>query len=350
MTKKIFLLAIFVVVFTLGANAKTLHLSNYSNGADTVDDTVAFQQAVEDLKQAGGGTLIVDDGTWYLSSMINMSTSQNYVSLRIQGTKGSVIQLSANAWVAGFYAGNVNQIEFVDLIITGKPGVQYDVSYLIYVLYTSQLKITGCQFMGLRAKQSLIYIGNVDAKIEDTLFHGVGADQAVIYGSSAVEGLTVENSQFYDYGNLRNTYQSKCGASAWIQVDGNHNAPVNGHQPYVRVSRSRFDEAARVGIKIANITDVMVANCYFNVSGTLNGTGIELTNVAHGLVEASGFGYPNSAHPALKLKDASNVRISRLKFGDAIYFADLDDSSNVRIEYCPECEVPNAVRRIPSQK
>lgn len=350
MIKKLFLLAIFVLVFTIGASAKTLHLSDYSNGTDMVDDTTAFQQAVDDLKQAGGGTLIVDDGTWYLSSMINMTTNQNYVSLRIQGTKGSVIQFSANPWVVGFYAGNVNQVEFLDLVITGKPGVQYDASYLIFVLYTSQLKISGCQFMGLRAKQSLIYIGNVDARIENSLFHGVGADQAVIYGASSVEGLVVENCQFYDYANLRNTYHSKCGALAWILVEGNLNAPVNGHQPYIKVIQSRFDEAARVGIKVTNIADVTVTNCYFNVSGALNGTGIELTNVAHGVVEASGFGYPNTAHPALTVKNASNVRVSRLRFGNSIYFADLDESSNVRVEYCPECEGPNAARRIPSQK
>lgn len=68
--------------------AATVNLKDYATPNDGQDDSAGFQKAVDDLKKAGGGTLLIGEGTWDLSSGVNLVTNGDNVSFLLQGDKG----------------------------------------------------------------------------------------------------------------------------------------------------------------------------------------------------------------------------------------------------------------------
>jgi hypothetical protein len=135
---KLALLPIILGVLCLSSYAKTLNLNDYAVPSDDQDDSVGFQRAIDDLKAAGGGTLIINSGDWNLNSGLNLATYGNYVSYLIQGDKGSTIKVNLNANDNGFYVGNVNQIELRDLVFVGDSTRDYDVGNLFWAANTAK--------------------------------------------------------------------------------------------------------------------------------------------------------------------------------------------------------------------
>jgi hypothetical protein len=335
MTKNLTLLAVFLVLSVV-AEAKTVKLADYATPNDNIDDSTGFQRAIKVLEPEGG-TLIVDGGTYILNQTVRFQQFGNYVSYKILGDKSSVLKMGGYPNNEGFVIGNVNQMEFRDLIFLGDAAVFYDTIYVIYSAYTNKLVVDGCQFFGLRASHSLIWVLNVDAEIKNTDFEGSGATNAVIYGAAAVMGLTVSNVQFRDYGSHRNGYYGKAGALYWIGVFSVDGRPKDYSSPYVNITRARFDEGAGVAIAVQNVSQVDINHCHFNLSGIDGSRGIDFDHVTNGVVTNSDFGYTTNRRPALKVKNGSIIDVSRLQLDRAVYFADIDSSSEVNVTSCEPC-------------
>jgi len=333
-TIKILLILLLVV---MAAEAKTVKLSDYATPNDGNNDTTGFQNALDAVRTNGGGTVIVPEGTWELRSQLDMIGSNNFVSYLILGEKGAILRIDGGQNDLIFYGGNINQIEFRDLIFVGNTSDTYDASYLGYFAYTLQLKVTGCQFYGVRAKNNLFRTENVDAVYENNQFGGSCADDSTLYANSAVEGLTAIENIFYDYGNFKATYYSKVCGGAFIKVDGASSSAVNAQAPRVIVDRSRFDEGVPIAVNITNVPDVTIENSGFNVSGVTGGTGIKLNNVDFGLIQGCSFGYTSNSRAALTLVSGTSIKAARLKFGGGVYFASIDGTSSAITEQCPAC-------------
>lgn len=328
---KTIIATLILLLGSLIISAKTVTLSNYCTPDDNTDDAACFQTAINALKANGGGTLIVDEGTWDLQDPILLGDTNNYVSYLIKGDKGSILKIQASQTETIFYGGNTNQVEFRDLIFVGSSNT-YDAQYLGYFLYAQQLKVTGCQFYGIRAKWALWRTENIDVVYENNQFGGSCGDVSAIYANEAMEGMVVRESTFFDYGNLKADYHSKVCGAAWITVDGAENSAVNGHAPRVLITQSRFDEGPPTAIAIKHVPDVTVSQCAFTMGLT---TGIWMKNVAQGVVESSQFGHNDV--PALTLISGSVVQVNRLRFADGATFADIDGDSTANIGYCPDC-------------
>jgi len=329
------LLSLFLFL-TFTANGKTVRVADYATPNDGLDDSGDFQLAINNLRNGGGGTLEIGNGTWFLKDGLNLTSATNYVSYLIKGDKGAIIQVDAGQSANIFYAGNVNQLELKDLVFIGS-GETYDVGRIALTNFTEKVKVSGCQFYGIRAKEEMFWLGNVDAEFEHTQFAGSTGDNAVIYGYENLKSLTVDNVNFVDFGNFGINYYSKVGASAWIKVEGLASQPTNFNAPSVTVNRSRFDEGATRAVWIKNIPDVAITNIAVNVSGITDGAGVIFDNVPYGIIEGSTFGYTANVRPAVRLLNNSNARVSRLKFGGGVYFADIDGTSAARVSYCPMC-------------
>lgn len=319
----------------------TVKLSDYAVPDDGENDAVGFQNAVNDLKANKGGTLIVDGGVWNLDSMVNFSTpGNNYISYKVIGDGGSVIKLGLGQSGIGFYAGNTNQITLDNLIFTGDDSTAgYDCNFVLLSTYSEKTTIKNTQFFGIRAKHSLIYAGNTDMVIENTQFAGNASDTANVYGAFDLRGLTIENTDFRDYGNFLDKYYSKTpqGVTAWIMVERDAQTAVNYYAARVRLTDLRLDEGAKYGISIKNVPHVTADALRINVSGILNSAGIVLDNVKYADVKDSVFGYTTNSRPAIKLSNHTNVKATRLTFGNNVYFAELDITSSVDTALCAEC-------------
>src|SRR4029453_6212729 len=87
-----------------------------------------------------------------------------------------------------------------------------------------------------------------------------------------------------------------------------------------------------------SVDDVTISNCAFNLSGLENASGVLLDNVGRASIQTSSFGYTTFKRPALTLLNPPTDVVTRLIFGNGVFFATTDDTSEARITYCPACE------------
>jgi polygalacturonase len=327
-------------------SAKTVNLSDYATPNDGQDDSPGFQDAINDLKESAGGTIVVTEGRWDLKGQINILYSLT-ASVKIVGSKGAVIapHLAPNQIL--FYMGNLNQFEMRDLIFVGDGMAQPDLGYLLYTNYVDQTKILGCQFYGLWAAESLIFIGNSDAVIEDSLFHGIASRVANV---SAVNfrGLTVSSTQFIDYGNYAGGYYSKTpyGNPTWIKLEGNASSLTANalSQRGVIISDVRFDEGARYAVDATNVSFLTVRRVMTNVSGMGDSTGIRMSNVGYATIEQSKFGYAAEPRPAVTALNNTRVLLNGLLVGNGVYHGAKDQTSEIHFDerFCTNCTILQA--------
>jgi hypothetical protein len=117
----------------------------------------------------------------------------------------------------------------------------------------------------------------------------------------------------------------------------------------VTISNSRFDEGAPAAIHAKNVPFVDIKAINVNVAGTSVGVGILLDNVKYAQIKLSGFGYSPSARPAVKAINNSTVEAAGLRFGNGVYFADIERNTKLYMEKCIECAQPDFVRIISAQ-
>jgi hypothetical protein len=339
---KIISALIMTILCCICISAKTVNLADYTTPSDGQNDSEGFQNAINDLKETGGGTVLITDGRWDLKNGINIVYSIP-VSIRIVGTKTAVLAPHIPSNEALFNVGNLNQFELRDIVFVGDNTSAPDFGSLLVSSYVDQTKVTGCQFYGLRAAGSLIHVGNTDAVIEDNLFHGIASGVANIT-AEYFRGLTVSHSQFIDYGNLMGAYYSKTpyGNPAWIKIDGGNVGTADAlSQRAVIIRDVRLDEGAKYGIDAKNLSYLNVRGVMNNVSGMGGSAGIKMSNVEYATIEQSKFGYPEAARPALLALNNSKVLVSGLSVSQGVYFGEKDQTSEIHFDerFCDNCTV-----------
>ena len=308
---------------------------------DNIDDSNSIQEAVYKLQTQGGGTLVFPEGVWDVRREIDFSTSNNYISYKLLGDKGSEIVVSAGPEATVFYFGNQNQVIVENLIITGKKAPASDMidcKYLFYFDNVSQRFLRGMEIYGVFATGALVYTGTGTTVIENSIFGGNGTHNASVVAFNS--SLSVINTNFIDYANYKDEHFSKTyvNGGAWIKTDSNSVVEDAYGQRVVRITDSRFDEGARIAIQIANAAHVAISGINVNVSGMDDARGIELSNVENAEINFSWFGLTTVARPAIVALNRTTLEITALKFGAAVYFADIDSTSAVSAKFCPQCE------------
>lgn len=341
---KVYYLLLILIAFTFvsTAEARTVKLSEFATPTDGEDDSLGFQNAIKRLKESGGGVLLVDEGTWDIRRPIDIYSNVRYSSIVIRGENDAVLDVRLGAYDTLFYAANLQRFEIRNLIFVGDRERQIDASRLIASHYVGQTIISGSQFSGVHTRESMIQFIHTSALVENCLFGGLATegDMAVIEGRDYYT-LDIRNSQFIDYAHYLDSVWSKTpwNSGAWIKAfHTNDDPPVNAlGQGIMRVENSHFDEGVPYGIDLKNVDHFLAQGLVFNVQGSDIGTGIRFDNVAYGEVKMSKFGYSPNTRPALTILNNSRVKSIALKFGNGVYFADVDGSSTALIEECREC-------------
>jgi len=307
-----------------------LKLSDYATPNDNLSDSADFQQAVDDLETAGGGTLRVTEGIWDFDAMIDLTTFSNANnSIVIKGEKGAVIKPDLSGSTILFYAGNQNQFSLENLVIVGDGNSSNsDAGYILYSNNVNQTRIIGCQFFGLKVTESVVYFGNTDGVIRDSLFYGTASIDAVVHAEN-YRGLTVSDSEFLDYGHLNGTYYSKTpeGNANWIKL--NVTSPIvnaTGLRQTL-IQNTRFDEGATYAINADGITYLQVTGITDNVANVNGAAGITLNNVKYSEVKMSSFGYATNARPAIQAFNNSTVYVDAVWLGASVFYGQRDQGS-----------------------
>jgi hypothetical protein len=320
---------IFTVLLLVSAvSAGGVNLADYTTPNDGLDDSPGFQKAIADLP--AGGTIIVGAGTWNLNSPVSFVTYTNSNnSYTIKGQKGAVIKPDLTPWQTLFVSGNQNQINFEDLLVIGdeNPGDD-DFDKFLYVAYTSQLRIKGCQFIGLKSRSSLIFVANTDAVIRDTLFMGLASGDGVLRTDES-KGLSVIDSEFFDYAAYNGAYYSKTpsGNPAWIKVTATKSNTNAMAQRGLFLNNVRFDEGARHAVIAIGTTYVQANSVMVNVPGIDGSGGVYLSDVKYAEIKASHFGYSQYPRPAVKAFNNTVVSIDAVSLGDKVFYGTRDQSS-----------------------
>jgi hypothetical protein len=348
--KRFFLIIALITVTSLFSQARTVRLDDYGTPDDNQDDSSAFQQAVDDLSGSGGGTLVVSEGTWDVKNTINLvNPATNITSVRISGNKGAILMLALNEEKTFLYIGNGVQVELFGLIMLPKNmNPVFDAGYILTAAYTGQTMIQNCAFLGLMVKYDLIKISNTDLIVEKSIFGGNAAGGAQIHGVD-FSGLTVRDTVFLDYYQYHDTYYSKTphNGGMWIKAENTTMPAVNAMTTKaVTISNSRFDEGAPVAIYAKNTPFVDITDVNINVAGIASGIGIYLDNVKYAQIKLSGFGYSPAERPAVKAVNNSTVEVVGLRFGNGVFFAEIERNTKLYMEKCLECAAPDFVRII----
>lgn len=327
--KKLTTTILLLLIFCFCVSAKTVSLDDYSClPDDTTDDAPCVQEAADDLPD--GGVVLFPEGRWRIETAINLVQNDNYISFQFRGDKGAVLDLAASDSTTLFYAGNLNQLSFKELIWLGTPEATYDAEYLIYSVYTTQTLIEDNQFFGIRVKEHLIYAGNSDVVIRGNQFEG-NASISNIYGANNLRSLIVENNTFIDYANFKNEFLTKTfhGNEAWILIDRTTDAASNASSPYVAIRNNRFDEGAYYAVKAFNLQSLEITNAMNNVG--ING-GVYLSNVKRAWITSSAFGYNANPVPAVTALNGTTAILDNVTLGGGVFYYTKDGTSSVIIK------------------
>lgn len=348
--KKLLILVAIIGISTLVSQARTVRLADYGTPNDNLDDSIGFQQAVDDLAGSGGGTLVIGEGIWNVENGINLvNPSNNLTSIRISGNKGATLKLAVNEERTFLAIGNGIQAELSGLIIIPKNmGDVYDAGYFLTSAYTGQTIIQNCNFLGLYMKYDLISTGNTDLIIEKTIFGGNAANGSQVHVKN-FGGATIRDTLFLDYYQLQDVFYSKTplNTGSWIKAENDSMPGVNAMSAKaITISNSRFDEGAQVAINIRNCPFVDITDIHVNVSGISGGTAVRLDNVKYAQIKMSGFGFSSTPRPAVTAINNSTVEAVGLMFGNNVYFANMERTTKMYMEKCIECGKPGFVTTI----
>lgn len=347
-TKKIFLLfcLLIIPISTFAIESRPEDFGAIPN--DGLDDSAAIQSAIDSVLSEGGGTIIFPSGKLNVNNLLRFVPT-DYIGgeVKLQGNRGSLVEVSVGSGGIAFYAGNLNVFTFEDLVIIGKNVPDgnpqfYDARYVVFATYVQQTNIIRSQFYGLGTPSNgaVIYLANTDGKILDSQFDGsLGQypDGAVIMAENS-RGLTVSRSTFIDYANFREGYISKTTSftGSWIKVKGGLPLNANGIRRVV-VEDSRFDEGAAIAVSVENVPWVYLTGNSVNLNSASPGRGIYLKDVDHAKVEQSWFGYTTEARPALDLLNVKALEVTSLKFGGGVFFWRKQNVLSTSVRFCEQC-------------
>lgn len=344
---------LFLIISILFLNAYALAVESRPEnfGAipnDGIDDTEAVQSAINEIISVGGGNVIFPSGKLEIHGIIRIvPTAFIGGEVKLQGNRGSIVEVSTGAGGLAFYAGNLNVFTIEDLVIIGKnvPAEDpefFDAQYVVFSSYVQQTNIIRCQFYGLAVPNegAVIYFGNTDGKVLDSQFDGsLGQypDGAVIMAEN-MRGLTVSRTTFLDYANFHGEFLSKTPSftGSWIKVKGGLPLNANGMRRVV-VEDSRFDEGAATAVSVEDVPWVYMTGNSVNVNGAEPGRGIFLKNIDHAKIEQSWFGYSPHARPALFLQNVKAIEIVSLKLSNGVYFWKKENVLSTSIKFCDQC-------------
>lgn len=340
---------------TKPASAPIFNLADFDPVGDGVaDDGPAFQRALDAVAEAGGGTLFIPEGLYFIATPVVEDFSGIVgASVVIQGVPSDTLpappdalgeQLSQSLDLASeiipatgsvesaFTLTNLDQLTIEHLAFTGRESVITDAYVTLNLADITKARIHHCEFYGISTFGALADQGggNViratrsDLSIDQTSVLGCTANSggyAPIVQNVTWKGFSISNSIFIDYG--QRSFFSKMGLGAplsWINIAGAAPRTPESSRREVVIRDTFLDEGGWIGITaypqfwgtpIEFIDLIYISGLKLNVSN-MGTAGHQFYNVGNVLIENSVYGWSHNTTAAVDFNQSENVILDQL--------------------------------------
>lgn len=296
-----------------------LDLRDYGAVAnENTDDGPALQRALDALAAAGGGTLIVPPGRYVIASPTarNFNDVSSAIVLRGVGSSSQLV-LKGGSEVTSLLIGGIESVLFENLVFVGVPGVYPDVKTAVRINYCLVATFRNCHFYGIgcaAADGGVVFAETSDLHLERCAFRGCTGSSSNGTPVVALQnwlGLTVEDTEFIDFGTLNGVGHSKtsqASSAAWVGVGSTPPLRSTANQRGVLLRNVRMDEGAQFGLYVrpnepsAVIENLNIQGLMVNVSHIFpRAAGMVVDKVNHLTVRDSFFGFTTSEREAINL-------------------------------------------------
>jgi len=335
------------------ASTQTLNLADFGATGDGVaDDGPAFQNAVNALADAGGGTLFVPAGRYLIASPVIKDFSGSNASVTIQGVPSDTMpapptatgdQLSLSLDLVSeiipatgsvdsvFTLSNLHDLTVEHLAFTGRESEISDAYVTLNFSDITSATIYHCEFYGIstfglvagQGGGNLIRAVRSDLTIQQSSVLGSTANSgayAAIVENVDWKGFTISNSVFIDYG--QRSFYGKMGLGApisWINFGTQADKTPESPRREIVVKDTFLDEGGWIGITAYpqrweppfEIDLLYIFGLKMNVSN-FGTAGNQLFDVKNVLIENSHYGWSHSTGAAVDIYRSRHAILDQL--------------------------------------
>lgn len=296
-------------------------------GDGKTDDSPALQAALDAMAQAGGGTLLVPPGRYALATPVREVFSNKASAITIRGVdSASQFLIKSGLATQNIRFDDLGRLVLSHLTFVGSPGERNDATVTIFISYCSQATIEYCSFYGISTVDwsvgAVVYAHNTDLRVQNSAFLGCTGNST--NGSSVVVsdqwmGLTITDTDFFDWGMLNGTYHSKTGISspyAWVSVKTPTRLSDATSQNVVQLRGVRMDEGALFGFACnpssdgPRVAQVLLSGLRINVSSMGGAAGVFIMRANQVDIDHSWMGFNAYSRSAIRVEDAGNVMLN----------------------------------------
>jgi hypothetical protein len=268
-------------------------------GDGAADDSPALQAALDALAEAGGGTLTVPEGTYKLATPVSKSFFNVASTVIIRGHgAASVLHIASGASTTNIRLAKLESLLVENVTFVGTPGVSTDAQVAFAVDSVQKATFRRTDWFGVASAEAGGAVLRAEFSallVENSAFRGCAGFYPTSVPVIRIDGwrtVSVRDTEFIDYGTLRDTYHSKTvqGVFAWILL----NEPRQPNERVASFSNVFMDEGAFYGILSAQSVHpavIRVSGITQNVNGTSLGAGVSIRGAAHATVSSSYFGF-----------------------------------------------------------
>src|ERR1051325_1649998 len=323
-----------------------------ANGDGVTDDGPAFQSALDALAEAGGGTLFVPGGRYFIASPIIKDFSGSNASITIQGVPSDTMpapptatgdQLSftldlvseiipaTGSVDSAFSLSNLHDLTVEHLAFTGRESEITDAYVTLNFSDITAATIYHCEFYGIST------FGLVAGEGGGNVIRAVRSDltiqQSSVLGSTANsgayagvvknvdwKGFTISNSIFLDYG--QGAFYGKMGLGAplsWINFGNQADKTPESPRREIVVKDTFLDEGGWIGITAYpqrwdppfEIDLLYISGLKMTVSN-FGTAGNQLYDVKNVLIENSHYGWSHNTGAAVDIYRSGHAILDKL--------------------------------------
>jgi hypothetical protein len=329
------------------SGAVSLNLADFHPVADGVtDDGPVFQLAINALAQAGGGTLLVPAGKYFIGTPVIKDFSGVNGPIIIQGVPSTKMPAPPSSEGEGLAAGlalttdvtpatgndasaftfkNAKQLLIEHISFSGRPSQETDAFATIALENIDDATIRHCEFYGISSMGggNVVRSTHSSLSIELSVFLGCTANSGGY--APTVENVdwlkfSISNSIFLDYGTRPFFGKTGLGSPySWINVAKAADPTPDSPRREVIVRDLFLDEGGYIGLTATPhrwgntlpIDLVYITGLKMNVSNFLT-SGNSLYDVRDILIENSHYGYSQNASAAIDIYRANHAIYDKL--------------------------------------
>lgn len=331
------------------APTTVINLQDFGAIGDGVTNaSPAFQQALDALAQAGGGTLQVPAGRYLLGNTVTKTFNQG-ISITIEGEtsstaidvagNGSGLDLTSEFIVApgedndALSLSGLSSLLIKDLSFVGVQEVATDARVVVRLDNIREATVHHCEFYGLASLAdgggAIVSANQSNLKLEECAFLGCASNSGLatsLVQNTSWLGISVIDCKFIDYGNRPDFFSKTPHQSpySWINIGNAADPDPSCSRREAYLANVFLDEGGFFAVSArpdlaatANIAPFEVYMSRLNVNvNNLSSDGVMLVGARKVFIERSHLGWSHNAGFAISLYQVGEAILDLIDCSD----------------------------------